>query len=152
MVYNRPEPTTKRIVGANSQMNRKSVPYWRRSVTKSTASKNSSSNVNMKAHPGTGTERIDLDVVWKLSRSARYSGLFVVNVLNVWRAILNLIREATGSQCSKITRRYKFVVILSNSLDGGTINENSVSSVITRTLTLEPHTACRKGAGGWNIK
>ena len=44
-------------------------------------------------------ERRDLDVVWKLSRSARYSGLFFVNVLNVWRAILNLIREATGSQC-----------------------------------------------------
>ena len=41
-------------------------------------------------------ERRDLDVVWKLSRSARYSGLFVVSVLNVWRAILNLIREATG--------------------------------------------------------
>ena len=38
-------------------MNRKSVPHWRRSVTKGTASKNSSSNVNVKTHPRTGTER-----------------------------------------------------------------------------------------------
>ena len=53
-------------------------------------------------------EQRDLDVVWKLSRSARYSGLFVVNVLKVWRAILNLIREATGSQC-RSARHYLYL-------------------------------------------
>ena len=43
--------------------------------------------------------RRDLGAVWKLSRSARYAGFLVVIVLYVWRAILKLIREATGSQC-----------------------------------------------------
>ena len=45
-------------------------------------------------------DRSVLDVAWKSSISARYSGFFVVIALKVRSAILNVIRAATGSQCS----------------------------------------------------
>ena len=44
-------------------------------------------------------DRSDLDAVWKLRRSARYSGFSVITVLYVYKATSNLILDAIGSQC-----------------------------------------------------
>ena len=44
-------------------------------------------------------DRSDLDAVWKLSRSARYSGFYLVSVLYVCKATFNRILDTIGSQC-----------------------------------------------------
>ena len=54
-------------------------------------------------------DRSDLDAVWKLSRSERYSGFFMVTGLYVCKATLNRILDAIGSQCRIVENRVTIV-------------------------------------------